>query len=429
MPDQALERLLSAAESARELGLERRAHELFDLARTLKEGEELDPRARDTGVWPKAQDGRLDAATREIDARLEDSSDELDEIHVTFGDTFDGEGALPQSPPAAPETPAGEDDRASQPPILLVRPRPRDEADTDLPPWMPSDRVLGSFFIHRGLGSGAFSSVFVATRKEDVGVADADHFAIKLPDYDAMGAQGVDETSAEQLFREEAAALLTLPAHPNLARLVGFDQTSATKPFLVMELVRGPSCEKLLDDGEMDEARAREILDGVLEALSVMHAAGIGHLDLKPANVVLRDGAATVAAQGQPRDVPVLVDFGLAGRRIRPGYATAEYAAPEVWNHDVSSRAAPTLADIYSFGCLAYEMLTGAMLFQADDLTTLMAMHAAHDGRPRAIRELAESGRTDLARLIESCLRHEPTARASLPEIRQALRKLPRPGG
>lgn len=411
MPEQALERLLSAAESARELGMEHRAHELFELARALRSEHRdslpslsaADPQWAETGVRPKITSSIEDTPSIFVE-------ESADEILVTLEDTFSG----------------GE--RQSHPAIPLVRPaRHRGQLDEGLPGWMPGDRILGSFYVHRSLGSGAFSSVFVATRKEDVGISEAEQFALKLPDYDAMATQGLDEGAAEQLFREEAAALLTLPAHPNLARLVGFDQTSASKPFLVMELVTGPSCDVLLDAGEIDVERARNILEGVLEALAVMHAAGIGHLDLKPANVVLRTAASVALPNVDPSagDVPVLVDFGLAGRRVRPGYATAEYAAPEVWHQDVSSRANPTIADMYSFGCLAFELLTGDMLFDGGDLQALRAMHNAHDGRPKAIRSLAESGHVELATMIESCLRHDPASRSTARELRPTLKKLP----
>src|SRR5262249_14144460 len=149
-------------------------------------------------------------------------------------------------------------------------------------------------------------------------------------------------------------ALLVLPHVPNLARLVAFDAAAPT-PFVVMELVEGVDCDVLVETRSLTVPRVTKILAGVLSGLEVMHAKGMGHLDLKPANVVVR-------SDGEP----VLVDFGLAGRRIRPNFLTGAYGAPEVWSGEgAASRPSrpprppisPPKADIYSFGCLAYEVM------------------------------------------------------------------------
>ena len=87
------------------------------------------------------------------------------------------------------------------------------------------------------------------------------------------------------------------------------------------------------------------ILDGIAAGLEAMHAAGIGHLDVKPANIILRETAAADrlaagARRRRPRLPPVLVDFGLAGRKVRPGCASPYYGAPEVWDRWCSGLAA-----------------------------------------------------------------------------------------
>src|SRR5260370_23388645 len=92
------------------------------------------------------------------------------------------------------------------------------------------------------------------------------------------------------MFREEASALIALPQHPNLARFVTFDAGAKPKPILVMELIEGISCEKLIASTKIPLADAVLLLDGVLAGLEAMHSVGVGHLDIKPSNVVLREG-------------------------------------------------------------------------------------------------------------------------------------------
>lgn len=285
-----------------------------------------------------------------------------------------------------------------------------------LPAWMPVHRSLGGFFIQRALGGGSAGSVFVARRTEDRHVHDAESFALKVPEYDSEAARTLSEAQFLSLFREEAAALLALPRHPNIARFVTFDAGAKPKPFLVMELVGGESLEHAITMGRLTVPRAFELLDGIACGLEAMHSVGIGHLDLKPSNVIVRRDS-----DASP-ETAVLVDFGLAGRRVRPGCGTANYGAMEVWCSGAGDapRAAPV--DVYAFACVAYETFTGKTLFDAEDPMELLAMHAAHDGDLPALAELGRApGGSAFAAVLGWGLRADPTHRATIAEIRGGL--------
>ncbi|HVZ31305.1 MAG TPA: protein kinase, partial [Polyangiaceae bacterium] len=142
------------------------------------------------------------------------------------------------------------------------------------------------------------------------------------------------------------------------------------------------------------------------------HSVGVGHLDVKPANVILRD-----------EQTAVLVDFGLSGRHLRPGCGTLEYCAPEVLGvlQDGYS-SSPAATDVYSFACLAFEALTTKFLFDGRDEAAVIAQHIEHDGWPRRLSEFARTdGCRELAMLLARCLRRDPKIRPSAREVRRAL--------
>lgn len=287
--------------------------------------------------------------------------------------------------------------------------------DARLPPWLPSRRTLGGFYVQRQIGGGAAGTVFEVTRVEERHDPEAERFALKVPEYDATAARSLSEADFLKLFREEAGALLAIPEHPNLARFVTFDVGARPKPILVMELIEGTRCDRLIASRLLTVRRALGILDGVLAGLSAMHAVGVGHLDIKPTNVILRD-------TGEP----VLVDFGLAGRKIRPGCATSSYGAPEVWGIAPEGvMPTPLTADVYSFGCFAHEVLTGETLFDAPHEIALISAHLTHDGMPPGVKRLSESASSAaLARLLVRCLRRSPKDRATVSEVRAELGEL-----
>jgi serine/threonine protein kinase len=255
----------------------------------------------------------------------------------------------------------------------------------------------------------------VARRIEERHNNKADAFALKVPEYDPTTARSVSEQEFLQLFREEAGALLSLPQQRNLARFVTFDLGARPKPILVMELIRGTGLDRLIRSRSLNLSGVFRYLDGILAGLEAMHGAGVGHLDVKPSNVILRDG-----------ETPVLVDFGLSGRQLRPGCGTLEYCAPEVLGVIPEGHAAaPPPADLYAFACTAYEMLTGELLFDADDETELLARHIAHDGWPDKLAVLARHRRfAELGLALAACLRQDPRRRPSATQARRALGKV-----
>jgi hypothetical protein len=299
---------------------------------------------------------------------------------------------------------------------------PAPTKDAVLPAWLPPSRTIGGFYVVHPLGSGAGGSVFAARRAEEKKDEKAPRFALKVPEYSGAAARTLSEDEFMRLFREEAGALLAIPEHENLARLVTFDAGARPKPILVMELVEGPTLERALDTGALDVTRTFELLDGIAAGLAAMHDAGVGHLDLKPSNVILRDADLLAGRPG----TPVLVDFGLAGRHLRPGCATACYGAPEVWGLlPKGHKPTPMSADVYAFGCLAFEALTGRDLVWASSDLGIITAHLSHDADFDGLRWLAQDPMlAPVADILAGALRQDPRMRLPIHEIRHQLAEI-----
>jgi serine/threonine protein kinase len=311
----------------------------------------------------------------------------------------------PSMRPGASRSPA-----SIRPPPHSIIPSP----ERKMPAWVPESGILGGFRLVRPMASGGLGSLFLAHRLEDENDPLAPQVVLKVPhDAGALLAHVPEEELLSQ-FRAEASALAAIPVHPNLARILAFDVASKPKPFLVMELVEGRTLEKELEEKTMTMSRALEILDGVLAGLDAMHSTGVGHLDVKPDNVILRreTGAAT------------LVDFGLSGRTVRKKCGNPIYAAPEVW-YDEREPESAFAADAYSFACLAFEMLTGKILFDSEDLFHIVRQHLAHDGLPPGLAELrARAELRKLADILSRALRANPAHRTRIRMLRTELARL-----
>ena len=297
---------------------------------------------------------------------------------------------------------------------LARRPVDRSEAgeavasDVALPGWVPLSRMLGNFYVVRPIGRGAGGSVLLAVRAEERTRADRELVALKVPDYSGDAARALSEQEFERLFREEAGALLALPAQANLARFITFDASAQPKPILVMEFVHGTNLERTLEAGELTMARALAIIDGLLAGLEAMHAVKIAHLDVKPPNVVLREGSGEA----------VLVDFGLAGRHIRAGCGSPYYGAAEVWTED-PSQLEPFPTDVYAAACVAYEVLTRATLIQGDNLKEVIDHHFAKQPAAEVLARLEkEPALAALAELLRAAVSRDQKRRPTIARLR-----------
>jgi serine/threonine protein kinase len=162
-----------------------------------------------------------------------------------------------------------------------------------------------------------------------------------------------------------------------------------------------------------------------------MHEVGLAHLDVKPGNVILRPQRQNLAPRrprAELRQVPVLVDFGLAGRKLRPGCGSPYYGAPEVWDTVAfGERLDPRAADVYAFACLAYEILTGKPLFAGATLPAIFTLHLTHDGGPPELDWLRTHERhAPLGQLLSAGLAREPGKRIGIKAMRARLQDIAR---
>jgi len=188
--------------------------------------------------------------------------------------------------------------------------------------------------------------------------------------------------------------------HPNIVDVLDMGLTEDGSPFLVMELLEGVSLDQLLQGrGKLSPADALECLLPITGALALLHDAGIVHRDIKPSNIFL-------ATQANGNVCPKLLDFGLARaisdlRMTRSGVVlgTPMYMAPEQASGDDVS----TQSDVWSFGVVLFECITGEPPFNSHDSQAVAVQVLA--GRTRPIRSVCPEIPMPLADAVERCLR------------------------
>jgi len=173
-------------------------------------------------------------------------------------------------------------------------------------------------------------------------------------------------------FRREAQAAAGLNA-PSVVAVydTGEDEVNgATVPYIVMELVPGQTIRDLLRSGQkLMPRRSLEIVDGVLAALDYSHRNGIIHRDVKPANVMLTpDGQVKVMDFGIARAV---ADSASTITQTAAVLGTAQYLSPE----QAQGGAVDARSDVYSAGCLLYELLSGRPPFVGDSAVAVAYQH------------------------------------------------------
>ena len=211
-------------------------------------------------------------------------------------------------------------------------------------------------------------------------------------------------------FEREAKTLAALN-HPNVAQIYGLEEWQGRR-VLAMELVEGENLAERLRGGPLPSDEALAIARQVADGLDAAHELGIVHRDLKPSNIQLRqDGTAKILDFGlakaltpsaSPADVvssPTMTSPAMTTHGVILG--TAAYMAPE----QAKGRVVDRRADIWAFGAVLYEMVTGRRAFEGDDVSELFAaVLKAEPDWSRVPRSLQ--------RLLKSCLKKSETAPA-----------------
>jgi hypothetical protein len=259
---------------------------------------------------------------------------------------------------------------------------------------------LGSYDVIAPLGAGGMGEVFRA-RDSRLGR----DVALKvLPD---SFAHDPDRLAR---FEREAQVLASLN-HPNIATVHGFERAGDTRA-LVMELVDGPTLADQIATGPIAVDEALAIARQIVDALDAAHGQGIVHRDLKPANIKIRpDGAVKIldfglakalAPEGSDATADAMNSPTLTARATQMGMiiGTAAYMSPE----QARGRAVDRRADIWAFGCVLYEMVTGKRLFVGEDLTETLASVV----KENPSLEHAPPG---FQKLLRKCLEKDPRKR------------------
>src|SRR5215510_10344891 len=177
-------------------------------------------------------------------------------------------------------------------------------------------------------------------------------------------------------FQREAEVLASLN-HPNIAAIFDLQEANDTR-FLVLELVEGETLADRIVRGPIPVEEALEIAKHICEGLEAAHERGVIHRDLKPANVkITPDGKIKVLDFGLAKALeksPAKPDFSNSPTLMSasiPGMimGTAAYMSPEQARGGIASYR----SDIFSFGCVFYEMLTGRQAFQGEDISDVLA--------------------------------------------------------
>jgi Tol biopolymer transport system component len=262
---------------------------------------------------------------------------------------------------------------------------------------------LGSYEIVALIGAGGMGEVY---RARD-GKLTRDVALKILPSFLA----GDPERRAR--FTREANLLATLN-HPNIAAIYGFEPSDPS-PALVLEMVEGPTLADRLEDGPVPIDDVLSIARQMAEALEAAHAQGIVHRDLKPANVKVRaDGtvkvldfglAKAMAADSSPAVVaasPTITSPAATAMGTIMG--TAAYMSPE----QARGRAVDKRSDIWAFGAVVYEMLTGRRAFDGEDVSDTLANILKREPDWSALPPDTPAA---LARVVRRCLVKDPRQR------------------
>jgi serine/threonine-protein kinase len=257
-------------------------------------------------------------------------------------------------------------------------------------------RTLGdSYQLERELGGGGMSRVFVAEER-----ALGRKVVVKV-----LSPELAAGVSSERFAREIRVAARLQQA--NIVPLLTTGETLGL-PYYTMPFVEGESLRRRLTEGQLPIADAVNVLRDVARALAYAHDHGVIHRDIKPENVLISGGAAVVTDFGIAKAISLSRTSGSTEALTSVGstIGTPAYMAPE---QALADPSADHRVDVYSFGCLAYELLSGKPPFHGRPIQQVVAAHV-HES-VASVESLRVDTPRHLASLVDACLSKDPASR------------------
>jgi eukaryotic-like serine/threonine-protein kinase len=250
--------------------------------------------------------------------------------------------------------------------------------------------ISGRYVIEDVVGEGGMATVYSAHHR----LVDRP-CAIKV-----MNASFAQNEVVRERFRREAKAAQKL-AHPNIIEIFDQGELGDGCLYLVMELLDGETVANLLERGRLPVERAIQIAIQIARGLARAHDLEVIHRDLKPENIF-------IARHNGDSELVKILDFGIArstqdARLTGAGevFGTPQYMAPE----RITSIDAGPSADLYALGVMLYEMLSGQLPFEANDIATFFIKHLKE--QPKQLRTLVPAIPERLERLVMELLEKE----------------------
>lgn len=285
---------------------------------------------------------------------------------------------------------------------------PLSSGDTDRSLEALKQALGEDFEIVRTLGRGSVATVYLAKER-----ALGRFVAIKV-----MNPGKVADETARRRFDREAKAAASLSEHPNVVAVHRFGRLPDETPYLVMHFVKGRTMEERLKaEGSLPVDQALTVLEAVASALELAHSQGIVHRDIRPGNVLW----------DEEHGKALLTDFGIAAilatsgdevtRLTQTGQLLGDprYLSPEqLLDQDLTE-----LADIYGFGVMGYELLTGEGPYDARSNMEWITAHLSKE--PRDLRHFRPDVPKGVADMLRRCLAREPNHRPAAADVVKVL--------
>ncbi len=268
-------------------------------------------------------------------------------------------------------------------------------------------RQIGEFVIQGQIGNGGFATVYRAYQpsvNRSVAIK-----IISLQD-EALVEDGM---AFERRFAQEAQVLASLE-HPHIVPIYHYGIAENEAAYIAMRLMRG-SLRELLREGPLPPDRVVDIILQLMTGLGYAHRQGVIHRNLKPGNILFDEaGSACLTDFGLVRASSQTFNFTQPSLLME----TAMYVSPE----QIRSAGADHRSDIYSLGVIMYQMLTGRLPFEADNLSVASLLHKIEYDKPVPLHQFTPEITPEIERVVLQALRKEPRERFfDIQEMTEAL--------